>query len=264
MKETEEIHGKVVVITGAAGGIGSATVKLFDKAGSSTIMVDYIDPPSSTTGMKLYALYQELKNPPDIGWFNCDVRKHMKVQLIVERIVKRYGKIDVLVNAAGVMWSHGVLVNTPIDAFGKLREMMDINFWGTVYWCHAVLPFMRDAGFGRIVNVSSIVANSADVGNWAYGASKAAISHITKTFAHEAPFHKNGPLDITVNAVAPGITNTDMTKGLTEKYWARYITRVPSQRKAAPEEIADAIYFLANNAYMNGEILHIDGGYSAM
>lgn len=255
-----DMQGKIVIVTGATGGIGSAVVSRFTEAGATIAITDH-----QSKHVRVKELFNELRIRGGVSTiFTGDVTCQKEVIRQANTIKEFHGKIDVLVNAAGVMWSAGVLAKTPIEKFADLRTMFDINFWGTVYWCHAVLPLMRDIGFGRIINISSIMYDCADPGNWAYGASKAAVALFTKTLAQEAPFHKNGPLDITVNAVAPGITDTDMTKAVPEKYWARYIERVPSQRKGTPEEIADAVYFLANNAYMNGEILHVDGGYSAM
>ncbi|MDP2676813.1 MAG: SDR family oxidoreductase [bacterium] len=246
---------RVVVVTGAAGGIGSSIAKRFHKAHAIVIAVDHFSAKEKlvkiTTGLGILGLLGDVSDIDDVG-------------RMIDPIMNSFGRIDVLVNAAGILVSDGVLAKTKKENLLKLKSVMNINYWGTFHCCYVVLPHMRAREYGRIINISSIMAGCADPGNIVYSSSKAAVSSFTKTLAHEAPFNKDGvPFDITVNAVAPGIIETAMTEGLHGKYMEQYYMRVPSQRKGKPEEIADAVYFLANNQYMNGVILPVDGGYTA-
>ena len=255
----------VAVITGAAGGIGQLVAKYFatnNKFGD-VVIVDSLakkEELATIAGALNSGVFPAEASVRDL---TCDVVDNYKCENLVTNILINWGRIDVLVNAAGIAQEFGPLVKTD---FEKARRVMNVNFWGTLNMCRAVLPHMRISGHGRIVNVSSIAAQRGDPGNLVYAASKAAIESLTKTLAHEAPFDKGGsPLNITVNAVAPGIIDTPMANLLSEKVKEGYRRMNPTGRTGRPEEVAKVIHWLATEApqYVNGEIIRVDGGFLA-
>lgn len=150
----------------------------------------------------------------------------------------------------------------------EAKRIMDVNFWGTLNMCNAVLPIMQSNRFGRIVNIASVSAFMSDPGNLVYSASKAAVVQLTRALAKEAPFNKadpSHPLDITVNAVAPGIVDTPMANQLSPKMVDGFKAMAPTGRLVAPEEVAKVIYWLAMEApqSVTGTVVRVDGGYLA-
>ena len=260
---------KIVVITGAAGGIGRAITEKFI-IWLSQLSLDL----STGTPMNKHFVYavdteeklsfltkhycSPIKDNAQILRLACDVSSFTKVKEFFS-----YQGIDVLINAAGILPDPSPVVKTDYEL---AKKTMEVNFWGTWNCCKAVLPIMRAQKHGRIVNISSVAAHRGDPGNAIYAASKAAIESFTKTLALEAVYCKEGetPPDITVNAVAPGIVDTPMTANLPEKALQEYLKRNPLKRKIKPEEVAEAVYFLATaSPAINGVILPVDGGYLA-
>lgn len=245
---------RVVIITGASGGIGRAVSNLFqsrcDIMNTAIIWVDR--PLASPVGLACNHKFVPL-----------DVTDKFSFAQGIKNVLSWYvNRGLVLINAAGVLPPPSPFVKTSEETIEKI---LAVNLRGTMNCCKAVLPIMREQGYGRIVNVSSTAAQSGDPGNTAYAVSKAAVEKLTKQLAIEAPFNKDGePFDITVNAVAPGIVDTPMTAGLSEKALEKYFERSPLKRKIKPEEVAEAVYFLATvSAAINGIILPVDGGYLA-
>ncbi|OGF63453.1 hypothetical protein A2926_00825 [Candidatus Giovannonibacteria bacterium RIFCSPLOWO2_01_FULL_44_40] len=253
---------KTVLITGAAGGIGQAVVKRFagDKNFKRIVLIDH---PSKRERMVYGSVAAKTSAMSCEYSFRYLDLADPSVHQLMAQLAASCKKIDVLVNTAGVAQEFGALIKTDLE---KARKVMEINFWGTLQMCYAVLPYMRSAGYGRIVNISSIAARHGDAGNLIYAASKAAIESLTKTLAREATFNKDGaPFDITVNAVAPGIIDTDMAKLLSDKVKEAYSRGNPCGRLGSPEEVAKVIYWLATGApqYLTGEIIRVDGGFLA-
>ncbi len=167
------------------------------------------------------------------------------------------GPIDILVNSAGL-----ILVE-PLLEFSQAswRQVMDVNVTGTFQVSQYVAQGMAHRGYGRIINISSISGLRAGVGRVAYGTSKAAILGLTRQFALEL-----GPRGVTTNAIAPGVIETPMTlNAYSEETWSRVLDMVPARRRGQPEDIAEAVAYLASPAasYVNGEVLTVDGGYMA-
>ena len=261
---------KVVVIMGAAGGIGRAITDKF------VIWLSQLplDLPVGTPMNKhfVYAVDTEKKLSFLTKHYHSPVKDNAQILRLacnvinfteIERFFKNEQEIDILVNAAGILPEPNPFVKTD----NKIaKKTMEVNLWGMWNCCRSVLPIMRAQKYGRIVNISSIAAQSGDPGNTAYAISKVAVEKLTKQLALEAVYCKEGetPPDITVNAVAPGIVDTPMTAGLSEKALEKYFERSPLKRKIKPEEVAEAVYFLATaSAAINGIILPVDGGYLA-
>lgn len=259
---------RTVLITGAAGGIGRATVKKFARDKHFNIIL--IDHPSKWEDLKqLIKVFTRTATKTDLSAYipqaSCFDLTDLNINQWLDRITNIHKKIDVLVNVAGIAQEFGALVRTDLE---KAKKVMDVNLWGTLKMCQAVLPIMQANGYGRIINVASISAFMPEPGNMIYSASKAGVVQITRALAKEAPFNKNDPShphNITVNAVAPGITETDMVKLLSEKIFEGYKRSTPFGRLVKPEEIAETIYWLATKApqALTGQTIQIDGGFLA-
>jgi len=234
---------EVILITGSARGIGAATAKLAKERGAKVILH------GKSESDQLKQLAKELS----VDYIICDVVDEKRTKKAVDEVLKKVGKIDVLINCAGMTNSKPFLELTDEDWLDAYK----VNVLGTVHACKAVLPHMQAAKSGRIVNISSIRGYGITSGRAAYSAAKASIINLTCTLAKEyAPV-------ILVNAVAPGFTETDMSKTWSERVWNQ-VKQSLLGRIAQPEEIAEVILFLASpkNTFMTGQTLLVDGGYS--
>jgi 3-oxoacyl-[acyl-carrier protein] reductase len=184
----------------------------------------------------------------------CDVSDKTAVESEVQRILKKVKKIDVLVNSAGIAGGQKFLESTD----ESWLDIFKINVLGTTHFCQAVIPQMQKNKYGRIVNIASIRGYPITSGASAYSASKAAIVTVTSALAKEfAP-------DITINAVAPGFTDTPMSKTRTDSKAMELAKSSLVGRVGQPEEIAEAILFLASDkaSFITGQTILVDGGYS--
>lgn len=260
---------RIVLITGAAGGIGKATAEIFatDKKCSDVILVDHINKAKDLfeVGATLARVSSgriiEIKE-------SCHdlASSYAETERFIKNIVADKNRIDVLINVAGIAPKKmAPLVKTDDN---EAERIMRVNYWGTRNMCKAVLPIMRANGYGRIINVASISALMPDAGNIDYSASKAAVVQLTRGLAIEAPKNVKDdlhPYDITVNAVAPGIVETAMAKQLSESMIEGFKTTAPLRRLMTPEDVARAIFWLTskNADAINGVVLRIDGGFLA-
>lgn len=250
---------KVAIITGAARGIGAATVEKFVRSGYAVVAVDTIAPEAAELlAGGLLASCQYV-----VG----DVANEASVVAAVELAATTYGRIDVLANVAGV-----VLVK-PLDEtdWDEYRRVVDINLGGTFLYCKHVLPVMKKQRSGSIVNMSSVSAHVGQTDHALYGATKGAILALCRALAWElAPFR------IRVNSISPGSVDTPMLRGDCEIESARSglsYAEVKARREAeqalgrwaAPAEIAEAIYFIASDAasFITGTDLLVDSGWVA-
>jgi 3-oxoacyl-[acyl-carrier protein] reductase len=237
------LKDKIILITGSASGIGLATAKLANGYGAKVILH------GKSESEELKALAKEL----NCEYIFCDVADKTAVLSEVQRIIKKVGKIDILVNCAGISINQNFLESTD-DVWINIFKT---NVLGTTHFCQAVIPQMQKNKYGRIVNISSIRGFYATSGSAAYSASKAAIIAITSTLAKQfAP-------DIFVNAVAPGFTDTPIAQTWNEQVKVQAKNNLLN-RVAQPEEIAEAILFLASDkaSFITGQTILVDGGYS--
>lgn len=242
---------KTVLITGASRGIGRATAIEFAKKGYN-VVINYVSDDSAAQNLK--SLLTKNYNV-NVMICKCDVSKEDKVKEMVKNIIDYFGKIDVLVNNAGIA------IDTMFEdkTVENFRKILDVNLIGSFIVSKEVGKYMLKQKSGSIVNVSS--TNGIDTYyeySLDYDASKAALISLTHNLSeYYSPY-------VRVNAVAPGWVNTEMNKELDEDYIAEECDNIYLKRFAEPEEIAKAIYFLASDdaSYINNEVLRVDGGAS--
>ncbi len=241
---------KLALVTGAARGIGLATAKLFLAEGWQVALLD-IDADT------LSASYAALKLPDDTMMIEADVAEPDQVQAAVEAISARFGRIDSLINNAGIA-DFLPIQQTDFEVWSRI---LAVNLSGPFLCSQASVPVMIENGGGSIVNIVSISGLRASTLRSAYGTSKAGLIHLTKQQAAEL-----GNQGIRVNAVAPGPVDTAMAKKVHgPEIRADYHASIPLNRYGSEEEIAEVIFFLASDkaSYVNGQILAVDGGFES-
>jgi len=241
---------KVAVVTGAARGIGLATVKKFLSERWQVVMLD-ID------GETQDHAHRQLNDPDNLVSIHCDVSDPDQVAAAVERAVARFGRIDTLVNNAGI----AIFKSVMDTSFDDWSEVMAVNLSGPFICTQACVPTMLAKGGGSIVNITSISGVRASTLRVAYGTSKAALMHLTKQLAAEL-----GTQGIRVNAVSPGPVDTAMAKKVhTPDIRADYHDSIPLNRYGSEQELAETIYFLSSDraSYINGTVVNVDGGFAA-
>ena len=240
----------VAVVTGGARGIGLAIGQRFLADGHRIALLD-ID------GETLGRTAVMLNDPDHVLAIHCDVSKEQQVKAAVADVVATFGRIDVLINNAGVAVFKPILETS----FEEWRYVMDTNLDGAFLCTQACAPVMRKSGGGAIVNIASISGLRASTLRVAYGTSKAALIHLTKQQAVEL-----GNAGIRVNVIAPGPVDTEMSK-LVHSVAIRsdYYDAIPLNRYGTTEEIASVAAFLCSPAasYVNGQVLAVDGGFDA-
>lgn len=237
------LDGKVILITGSSRGIGVATARLAVSYGAKVIL----------HGRSESAELKNLSKELNTEYIACDVTDKKAVLKEVDKIIKKVGKIDGLINCAGSVNPKYFLETEDEDWLGDYK----INVLGTVHFCQAIIPYMRKAKYGRIVNISSARGHFASNRTIAYSAAKAAVINLTASLAIEcAP-------NILVNCVSPGPVLTDMSKTWSKETWKRLKNSLLG-RPANPEEIAEVILFLVSDkaSYINGQSILVDGGYN--
>ena len=240
------LKGKVAVITGGTRGIGFATAELFLKNGAK---VAVLGSRKETVDKALEKLndpsYEVIGLYPDLSDFGS-------LEKAFETVKETFGKIDILVNNAGISAREPIEDYTP-EAFSKI---MDLNVSAVFNGCKAVVPFMKEAGGGAIINTSSMVSFNGQPSGVGYPTSKYAVNGLTKSLSREL-----GKYNIRVNAVAPGVTRTDMVAALPPDMLARVSAPIPLGRVGEPEEVANCFLFLASDmaSYVSGTVLSVDG-----
>ncbi len=244
-----EGHEKVALVTGAARGIGLATVKRFLAEGWRVALLD-ID------GEALRVAVTALDAPAATLTLAVDISDAEAVFAAMEAIKARFGRLDALVNNAGIAVFKPLLETTPAE----WSRVLAVNLTGPFLTVQAAAPLMREHG-GAIVNITSISGLRASTLRVAYGTSKAALTHLTKQQAVEL-----ASLGIRVNAVAPGPVDTAMAKAVHSPEIRRdYHDAIPLNRYGLEEELAEAIFFLCSEraSYITGQVLAVDGGFDA-
>jgi NAD(P)-dependent dehydrogenase (short-subunit alcohol dehydrogenase family) len=240
---------KVALVTGAARGIGLATAKRFLADGWRVALLDI-------EGEQLAHAVAGLAKADDTLALHCDVSDAKAVAAAIEEIARRFGRLDALVNNAGVAVFAPLLETSDAD----WNRILSVNLTGPFLCTKAAAALMREHG-GAVVNITSISAVRASTLRSAYGTSKAGLAHLTKQLAVEL-----ASLGIRVNGVAPGPVDTAMAKAVhTPEIRADYHDAIPLNRYGLEEELAEAIFFLSSDraSYITGQILAVDGGFDA-
>jgi 3-oxoacyl-[acyl-carrier protein] reductase len=241
------LAGRVALVTGAARGIGAATALALAAAGARVALLDRDGPGLEAAAEAVGGAGSDALGIP------ADVTDAAAVERAVDTILAEWGRLDVLVNNAGIVRDATLAKVTDEDWSATL----DVNLRGAMIAARAALRPMRAAGSGRILSATSVVARMGNYGQTAYAASKAGIIGMTRAWAREL-----GPLGITANAVAPGLIDTDMARGVPEKVLAGLVARTAARRLGRPKEVAAVYVFLASDlaSFINGAVIGVDGG----
>ncbi|MDI3094372.1 3-oxoacyl-[acyl-carrier-protein] reductase [Priestia megaterium] len=242
------LQGKVAVVTGASRGIGRAVAIELGKLGAK-VVVNY-----SGSEAKALEVVDEIKGlGTDAIAVQANVTESDSVQAMIKEAISTFGSVDILVNNAGITRDN-LLMRMKEDEWD---DVINTNLKGVFLCTKAVTRQMMKQRAGRIINISSIVGVSGNAGQANYVAAKSGVIGLTKTTAKELASR-----NITVNAVAPGFIATDMTDKLNEEVQAEMLKQIPLASFGQPEDVANAVAFLASDAsrYITGQTIHVDGG----
>lgn len=233
------LDGQVAVVVGGLGGIGRAFAERAKAAGATVFCWDI---PTTASGDFMHR------------YVRCDVTDEQSVTAATESTLESFGQIDILVNSAGVT---GLTARVEDSELKEWERVLAINLTGTFLTCKAVIRTMRERGYGRIVNVSSIAGKEGNPNQAAYSASKAGVIGFTKSIARE-----NADTDIRVNCITPSITATGLVLQMTEAQRQLVLGKIPIGRPGEPGEIADMMLFMASPAcsFSTGAIFDASGG----
>jgi 3-oxoacyl-[acyl-carrier protein] reductase len=238
------LEGKVALITGAARGQGAAEARLFAQRGAKVMLCDLLDDEGQAVAAEIGA---------NAAYMRLDVTSESDWKKVVQATVDKFGKLNVLINNAGII-RDGLLATMSSEDW---QAVIDTNLTSVFNFCQAVTRPMMSKRYGRIINMSSVAAHFGNSGQSNYAASKGGIIGFTRCLATEVA--KRG---ITVNAVAPGFIETDMTVDVRNAAGDQIKKHIPTRRLGLPEDIANAVLFFAceDASYVTGQTLAVDGG----
>jgi 3-oxoacyl-[acyl-carrier protein] reductase len=241
--------GRVVIITGGSRGIGRAIAFRFAEEKPKLVLLHY-DPDDSAAKETLERLAERGVQGDA---HRIDVSSRGDVDRLFKEVLARFGRVDVLVNNAGIT-KDGLLMRMSEDEWDLVLR---VNLKGVFNCSQAVIRSMIKERSGRIVNISSVAGQMGNAGQTNYAASKAGIMGFTKSLAREV-----GSRGITVNAVAPGYINTEMTSSLPDKLKEAFVQQIPLARVGEPEDVAEAVHWLCSEGarYVTGQVIHVNGG----
>ena len=238
-----DLKKKNIIITGATGGIGNSIIEKLDKLGANIL----------ASGTKISKL-EELKNKyKNIKTFMFDISQSEKIEEFIDNATKDLGGLDCIVNNAGITQDN-LTIRMSLEEW---KKVIDINLTSTFLMSKFAIKKMLKNKSGKIVNITSVVGHTGNLGQANYTASKAGIVAMSKSLAIEYA-KKN----ININCISPGFIKTAMTDKIDEKFKETIMSKIPSGRLGEPEDVANAVLFLASNQsdYINGETLHVNGG----
>jgi 3-oxoacyl-[acyl-carrier protein] reductase len=243
----QRLKDKVAIITGAAQGIGKATTLKFLEEGARVAVWD-IDIEKGQQLVKSLAAEGH-----DIRFYQVNTTQFEEVEAAAKSVATDFGKIDILINNAGIT-RDSTLKKITMEQW---HQVIDVNLNGVFYCTKAIYPYMAEAGYGRIVNASSVVGLQGNFGQSNYVATKAGVIGLTKVWAREF-----GRKNITVNAVAPGFIATEMMQSIPEKVLDMFRGKTPLGRLGEPAEVANLYAFLSSDeaSFITGTTLSVDGG----
>jgi len=238
------LKNKNIIVTGASGGIGNSIVKKLYDNGANIL----------ATGTKIEKLEELKKIFKDIKILKFDISQHDKIEDFINHATEELGgSLDSIINNAGIT-KDNLTIRMSLDEWTKV---VDINLTSTFLMCKYSIKKMLKNKYGKIINITSVVGHTGNVGQANYTASKAGIVAMSKSLAIEYA-KKN----ININCISPGFISTVMTDQIDEKHKEAIIAKIPSNRLGKPEDIANAVVFLSSDQsdYINGETLHVNGG----
>jgi len=241
-----DLTGKVAVVTGASRGIGRAISETLARQGASVALTDILGDAVGQTAREIVEAGGKAEG------YTMDVGNAESVRATIDRVLERHGRIDVLVNNAGIVRDNVALRMKRED----WDAVLGVNLTGAFTCTQAVLRTMMRQHGGRIINIGSVVGQMGNAGQSNYAASKAGLIGFSKSLARELAVR-----GITVNVVAPGLIDTDMTRGLPENVRNQWVATVPLGRFGTAEDVASAVCFLATDeaAYISGQVLAVNG-----
>lgn len=245
---TDTLSGQFALVTGASRGIGRAIAERLAQAGA-TVLINYME--NTAAAEEVRASITTAGGQAELSRF--DIANADAVAAATQHIIDQYGRIDILVNNAGLALD-ALLLRIKEEEW---ERVMEVNLKGTFLCSKAVARPMVRQRAGRIINLTSVVAQTGNAGQAAYSAAKSGIIGFTKTLAKELASRS-----ITVNAVAPGFIETDMTRSLPEQVKTGYLSLIPAGRWGTPQEVAEVVAFLAGPlaGYITGQVININGG----
>ena len=234
---------KKILVTGATGGIGDSIVKKFLSLDASVLG-------TGTNNEKLEALK---KNYPKIETIKFDISEHEKIDEFIENVFSKLGGLDILINNAGIT-KDNLSLRMKNDEWQKI---IDISLSSTFYLCKSAIKKMLKNKYGRIVNITSIVGHTGNIGQANYSASKAGVVAMSKSLAIEYA-KKN----ISVNCVSPGFIQTKMTEKISEEMKNTLLSRIPMNKLGTADDVSNTVAFLCSesSSYITGETIHVNGG----
>jgi 3-oxoacyl-[acyl-carrier protein] reductase len=243
-----DLNGRVSLVTGASRGLGRAIAISLANAGSKVIINYYQnDEAASTVVKEIEAIGVEVEA------IKADVRDNVAVKSLLKRIIERWGKINILVNNAGIVKNELLLRLSE----GEWDEVIDTSLKGAFLCSKYALRSMIEQEWGRIINISSVAALRGSYGQTNYSSAKGGLISFTRSLAREV-----GSRGITVNAITPGLMQTDMMQTVPESYCQDVMSRLAIPRVGTPQDVAELVTFLASNkaSYITAQVIGVDGG----
>ena len=239
-----DLKNKNIILTGATGGIGNSIIKKLNECDANIL----------ASGTKIEKLEELKKNFNNVKTLKFDISQSDKIETFIENASKELeGNLDCIINNAGIT-NDNLAIRMNLEEW---KRVIDINLTSTFLMCKYAIKKMLKNKKGKIINITSVVGHTGNLGQSNYTASKAGIIAMSKSLAIEYA-KKN----ININCISPGFIKTVMTDKIDEKYKDSIISRIPSARLGEPDDVANAVLFLASNQsdYINGETLHVNGG----